>query len=247
MSWLFPERLDTTKANFFYRLLLQSHIKRYEFASRRVKNLKVLDAACGDGYGSYILSKSAKRVVGIDISKKTIELSKRRIKARNVAFYHCDATSLDFPNSSFEAVVSLETIEYLSLKDTKKFLSEIKRILRLSGKLIISTPEKQNVSLGKSPLNPHHLQEYSLKEFKSLLSKYFTVTNVYGQDYAAKYQLDLFKALATGPLTKPMQIAWRIYQKLHFFPGKISKPRGNKIPWVNIIEAYNSSRQFWWR
>ena len=67
------------------------HIHRYFFASKFVKDKKVLDLACGEGYGSDILSKTAKSVVGIDINKTTILHAQRKYLAKNIKFIRFSA------------------------------------------------------------------------------------------------------------------------------------------------------------
>ena len=239
MSFLYPEKIVGHEGNLLNQLLLQDHIKRYKFASKLVKHAKVLDIACGNGYGTNILSKSAKSVVGVDISKEAIDFATKKYENKNVEFYQSDAKSLNFSASSFEYVVSFETIEHLSKEGAKEFLEEIKRVLKPSGKLIISTPDNRNASLGKKPANPYHLQEYSLVEFKNLVSDYFEIINIYGQSFTNKSQIEFVKIFAISILKKPVQIAWRIYQKLHIYTGTISEYHNeNKIPWVNIIYAF---------
>lgn len=241
MSLLYPEKIARPDANFFNRLVLQDHIKRYMFASHLIKYMKVLDVACGNGYGTEILSKSAKKVVGVDISKESIDLAIKKYKNRNVEFYQSDAKSLNFSSSSFDFVVSFETIEHLSKKDARKFLVEIKRVLKRTGKLLISTPDNRNASLGNEPANPYHLHEYSLNEFKNLISTLFVIDKIYGQDFTSRSQIDFIKKIAIGPLKKPIQILWRIYRKLHVYTGTISEYRnGDIIPWVNIIYAHKA-------
>ena len=48
------------------------HFHRYAFAAQFVKGKRVLDMACGDGYGSNMLSKEAEYVVGIDIYENAV-------------------------------------------------------------------------------------------------------------------------------------------------------------------------------
>ena len=239
MTLFYPERVSSNQSGFLYQLLLRDHIKRYEFASKFVKNMKVLDIACGDGYGSLSLSKTAINVVGVDISSQAIELCRRRIRHKKVNFYQANATSLlNFSSGSFDSVVSFETIEHLSLLDAKKFLAEIKRVLKSSGKLFISTPDSRNASLGKKPANPYHVQEYSLNEFEELISSYFEIKKIYGQDFVDKRQIDFIKSFTHGLLIKPIQISWRLYQKFYNSAGNISEVENeNKIAWVNIIYA----------
>ena len=121
--------------------LYQEHIVRYLFASQFVRSKVVLDAACGTGYGSsLLLDKGAKKVIGVDISKDAIDYCNQNYKKENLEFKIDDCTKLNLNNSYFDAVVSFETIEHL--KEPDSFLSEIQRILKRNGMLVISTPNK---------------------------------------------------------------------------------------------------------
>ena len=80
--------------------LYQEHIIRYRFASQFVRNKVVLDAGCGTGYGSYLLSQiGSKKVIGIDNSKRAINFCKNNFKAKNLEFKIDDCTKCHFKNS----------------------------------------------------------------------------------------------------------------------------------------------------
>ena len=126
------------------------HMNRYIFASDLVKNKKVLDAACGTGYGTALLAQSAERVFGIDISKEAISYAESNYSAKNVNFAVANIEKLPFESDFFDVVVSFETIEHVDTQKQEKFLSEVKRILKKDGIFIISTPNKEvykNLSL----------------------------------------------------------------------------------------------------
>lgn len=117
------------------RLFLE-HFERYKFASRYTKGLVILDAACGEGYGTnFLLKNGAKRVIGIDKSEKAIEEAKMKYSGE---FRVMDVTKLEFEDNYFDCVVSFETIEHLI--EYKKFLDEIKRVVKPKGIVIMSTP-----------------------------------------------------------------------------------------------------------
>ena len=239
MSIFYPEWIINPEANFISRFLLKDHFRRYEFASKRLKGLYVLDIGCGSGYGCKILAKSAKQVVGVDISNTAINTAISSYGKDNIDFYQSDACTLIFPNDFFDCVVSFEMIEHLTRRDAQKFLEEAKRVLKPNGKVIISTPEKRNVSLSGKSVNPYHKCEYSLQDFKNLVGDFFIIEKVYGQDFTNINLINLFKLFAAGIIRKPVQFIWRIFQKLHFHQGDVvDYKNGEKIPWVNIICAY---------
>lgn len=93
------------------------HKHRYRTAAKFVKNKRVLDAACGSGYGSAILAESAASVVGVDHSAAVIDYCKRTYKKENLSYVQMSVSALEFPENSFDIVVSFETIEHLTHQD----------------------------------------------------------------------------------------------------------------------------------
>ena len=157
------------------------HMNRYIFARDLVKNKKVLDAACGTGYGTALLAQSAERVFGIDISKEAISYAESNYSAKNVNFAVANIEKLPFESDFFDVVVSFETIEHVDTQKQEKFLSEVKRILKKDGIFIISTPNKE---VYKNRVKNHfHLSEFSFDDFKSFLEKCFKSIKFFGQKF----------------------------------------------------------------
>jgi len=147
----------------------------YELAANYLQPfMKVLDIACGDGYGARKLSGSVAEIHGGDIDAENIIQARKLTSEINVQFHVEDVTALSFPDSSFDAVVSLETIEHV---DAKSCLCELYRVLRPGGVLVLSTPQNK---LGHIPVNTAHLREYSLAEITAFCSRHFIVTDVIG-------------------------------------------------------------------
>lgn len=159
------------------------HRHRYEAAANFVVGKRVLDAACGSGYGSEILATNAKSVVGIDYSSEVIAYCKSSSKAPNLDFLQMSVITLDFPDNSFDVVVSFETYEHLTAINQVRFLQEIKRVLTPDGVLIISSPNRGiwNQLIGGN--NKYHLNELTVKELEDTLKKYFLQVNIYYQNY----------------------------------------------------------------
>lgn len=147
------------------------HIHRYILAIEIAKDKDVLDIACGEGYGSNLLSKVARTVVGIDIDKKTINEAEYKYKTNNLSFVQCEATKLLFDNNTFDVIVCFETIEHI--KEYEKLIAELKRVLKKDGLLILSTPNKRTFSDQRNHKNPFHIKEFYFDEFTYLLSSYF--------------------------------------------------------------------------
>jgi len=160
------------------------HTARYEFATNYVKDKKVLDIACGTGFGSKILQeKGAKCVFGVDFSKEAVGFASKKYVGNGLKFMIGDIIEIAFPDNVFDVIVSFETIEHV--KQNEKALSELRRALKPSGLLIISSPNRKLTSPGKSisdsPDNVFHVVEYSCGEFVQVLLKYFDVRGLYGQ------------------------------------------------------------------
>jgi 2-polyprenyl-3-methyl-5-hydroxy-6-metoxy-1,4-benzoquinol methylase len=73
LEWICERYLSFVDPRISRAEIHYEHLYRYYFALHFVKDKKVLDLACGEGYGSYILSKSAEYVTGLDIDEKTIK------------------------------------------------------------------------------------------------------------------------------------------------------------------------------
>ncbi|HVO89598.1 MAG TPA: class I SAM-dependent methyltransferase, partial [Casimicrobiaceae bacterium] len=90
------------------------HWHRYCAASRIAAGKRVVDAACGEGYGSLLLAGSAQSVVGVDIGAQAVEHARQRYRAPNLRFECASVTALPLPDASVDVVVSFETIEHLA-------------------------------------------------------------------------------------------------------------------------------------
>ncbi|MFC1924391.1 methyltransferase domain-containing protein [Chloroflexota bacterium] len=177
MSEAGQERIDLTVPIAYSTQ--QRCANRYAFASKYVCDKVVLDIACGPGLGtSQFLKSGANIVIGGDISLYAL---KQAIKlcGKNV-FLLTSAENLPFKDESVDTVVSLETIEHL--KSPEHFLSECIRVLRPTGTLICSTPNKKALSpFFSNPGNPYHVREYYPSELASMFSRYFSEVELYGQ------------------------------------------------------------------
>jgi 2-polyprenyl-3-methyl-5-hydroxy-6-metoxy-1,4-benzoquinol methylase/molybdopterin-guanine dinucleotide biosynthesis protein A len=151
--------------------------QRYVYALTQLSATdEVIDAACGEGYGSEMIAERCKRVVGVDLDEETIRAAQTRsASVENLRFEHGDACQLNEPDQSFTVFVSLETIEHIP--DVDAFCREVKRVLKPGGRFICSTP--QNL-FGRIPINPWHLREYSVEEFREILQRHFEDVEIRG-------------------------------------------------------------------
>jgi ubiquinone/menaquinone biosynthesis C-methylase UbiE len=162
------------------RRMHEGHVERYSFAEQFIVGKTVLDAACGWGGGTAILSEKAKSVVGVDIDPDNLEYAKENYSRKNITYSEQDVTQLSYSDNSFEAAVSLETIEHLTEADQKKYLSEFRRVVVPGGVIIISTPDRA-IWRSMAVKQADHIRELTKKELLELLGRFFTVKSVYGQ------------------------------------------------------------------
>lgn len=154
--------------------LYDEHVLRYEFAKQFVKNKIVLDAACGEGYGSNLLASQAQYVYGIDLSAETIESAKSKYKNGNMEFICASIEQLPLEDDSIDTIVSFETIEHVSVAVQQNFFKEVKRVLKPDGMLVISTPNKAIYSDLYNYKNEFHVKEFYRDEFAKELRQHFS-------------------------------------------------------------------------
>ena len=157
--------------------ILSIHKIRYEFAKPYCAQMKVLDIACGAGYGTNLIGEVARQAVGVDVDAGAVEFAKQNYVSPKVQYLVGDALRLQFEAGSFGRVISFETIEHLS--DIPSYLKEIVRVMRPGGIYIVSTPLVKQTT--RKPQNPHHHIEYSRPDFEKLLAEYFPQIEMFGQ------------------------------------------------------------------
>jgi SAM-dependent methyltransferase len=160
------------------------HISRYRWVASKVHGMRVVDAACGSGYGSDLMIKGgATSVEAFDIDLVSVERAQQNYKHANLSFNQGDVCALPLADKSCDAFVSLETIEHL--EQDESFLNEVVRVLKAGGLFICSTPNRELTNAGTTivskPFNPFHVREYSEAEFEGLLRKHFSSVSLFGQ------------------------------------------------------------------
>ncbi len=155
------------------------HLHRYYMACELVSGKDVLDIASGEGYGSSMLAKTAKSVVGVDISEEAVRHAQVRYSTPSLQFLAGNCSKIPLPDHSVDAVVSFETIEHHDQHE--QMFAEIRRVLRPGGLLVISSPDKYNYSVAPGYSNPHHVKELFRHEFEDLLHRNFQNVELFGQ------------------------------------------------------------------
>jgi 2-polyprenyl-3-methyl-5-hydroxy-6-metoxy-1,4-benzoquinol methylase len=183
---------DVPAENYWYR----RHLAVYEWIAARVAGATVLDMACGEGYGSDVLARSAARVVGVDGNPEAHEHARLRYTSPNLSFEWGAVETFGGP-ASFDAVVFLQTIEHVI--DPTAVLEHFRRILKTGGVAYVSTPNVLKLApagQAKSD-NPWHLREYRASEFTDLCRATFERVEVLGLFHARKLRVHE-AALALG-------------------------------------------------
>ncbi len=158
------------------------HWHRYAFARQFAAGKRVLDAACGEGYGSALLGTVAVTVVGVDIDPSaTAHAGEQYGDGDRIRFLTGSCTELPLADGSVDAVISFETIEHLNALDQPKMLAEFARVLTPEGLLVISSPNKELYSDARSYVNEFHLHELYRDGLASLLATSFPAQSWYHQ------------------------------------------------------------------
>lgn len=163
------ERLDVLVAPERANIEAAIHFARYAIGTGLVKGRRVLDIACGEGYGSYLLKTAgADYVAGVDISNESVERARQSFGADGLEYFTSDAKDLrnHFLENSFDLVISVETIEHV--ENPVGFLEDLRRLVKPDGVIIISCPNDHWYYPDEAQSNPYHRRKYRLNEFQDL-------------------------------------------------------------------------------
>ncbi|MGE3466277.1 MAG: class I SAM-dependent methyltransferase [Pyrinomonadaceae bacterium] len=192
------------------------HAARYEFASTFVERRRVLDIACGTGYGIGLLGKFAEFVVGIDVDPGAARAARQECGPSDSVLL-ADGLCLPFPDRTMDIVTSFETLEHLHQRP--EFLSELRRVLKDDGRLIMSTPNA-NYTQPKNgkPANPFHVFEYTPDELVEELAPIFTIERLLGQGLRDDFGIPPFEEaqhrLPGSLSTQGRLFGWKVLNKL---------------------------------
>ena len=162
------ERLNTLDDQNYSAVEASIHVGRYSVALPFARGRRVLDIACGEGYGTWLLRQAgAEQAVGVDVSREAITVARQAYSGTDLEFHACDAVEAAerLPAGSFDLIVSIETIEHVP--DAAAFLEALKR-LAAPGAIFIITCPNDHWYYSENESNPFHLRKYYFEEFRDL-------------------------------------------------------------------------------
>ncbi len=211
--------------------LSMEHWHRYASCAGIVRGLKVLDVACGEGYGSSLLARSAASVSGVDISVEAVAHAQAEYGGvQNLSFIRASAADLPFEDASFDAVISFETLEHLFEQD--QMLAQIRRVLKPGGFLIISSPNKAIYSDKREFVNEFHVSELYFSQLDELLHRHFGAVSYFGQ------------RMLSGSVLVPLDGARESYSALTSSDGGVSSASaspGDVMYYIAVCAAAHQS------
>jgi SAM-dependent methyltransferase len=197
---------DVPEENYWFR----RHLVVYEWIAARVGGLRVIDMACGEGYGADVLARAAASVVGVDANPDAHEHARLRYRRPNLRFARDLVETFAEPA---DAVVFLQTIEHLT--DPGSALDHFASLVALGedeassgqparpvgdaagaragaearpGTVFVSTPNVLTLAPAGEPRsgNPWHVHEYRLEEFDRLCRSRFREVRMFGLFHARR-------------------------------------------------------------
>jgi SAM-dependent methyltransferase len=170
---------DVPAENYWFR----RHLAVYEWIAARVAGMRVIDMACGEGYGSNLLAARAASVTGVDANPEAHEHARLRYTRPNLTFARDLVETFSEPA---DAVVFLQTIEHLT--DPVSVLDHFRSLVGERGTVFVSTPNVLTLAPAGAPRsdNPWHIHEYRSSEFEQLCLGMFSSVELYGLFHARK-------------------------------------------------------------
>jgi len=162
------ERLDCLNSQSYSAIEAAIHIGRYAPMMPLCPGKRVLDVACGEGYGAYLLKMAgASTVDALDVSAEAVTRAQQLFQAEGLTYTQADAHRVAeiFPPKSFDIVTSIETLEHLS--DPVAFLRGLRDVCKDDGLIYLTCPN-DHFYYQETESNPYHIRKYTFAEFKDL-------------------------------------------------------------------------------
>ena len=198
---------DVPEENYWYR----RHLVVYEWIAERCAGRRVVDLACGEGYGSNMLASAAAAVVGVDANPEAHEHARLRYTRPNLRFERDLVEGFSEP---CDAVVFLQTIEHV--QDPGAILEHFESMLEPGGVAYVSTPNLLTLAPpgAEKSDNPWHVHEYRAEEFRELCHAHFPRVELLGLFHARKLRAhELALKLGWDPVHKRLGLTDRFYDR----------------------------------
>jgi SAM-dependent methyltransferase len=202
---------DLPEENYWYR----RHLAVYEWIAGRVGGQRVIDMACGEGYGSDLLAARAESVVGVDANPEAHEHARLRYGRPNLRFERALIETFSEP---CDAVVFLQTIEHV--EQPGPILGHFRSMLAPGGVVYVSTPNLLTLAPpgAEKSDNPWHLREYRAEEFRELCESCFDRVELLGLFHAGKLRAhEIALRLGWDRVHRALRISKPFYDR--FTPG----------------------------
>jgi len=231
------------------------HLKAYEEAAKMAKDKSVLDYGCNIGYGTKVIGTNCKEVIGVDVSPKAIEEARRRFGSNGIEFRLSDGIRLPFKDNRFDLVVSFQVIEHID--DYDSYLTEIKRVLADTGKVLFTTPNARiRLDPGMKPLYPFHVREFSAGELQKLLQRYFpqvAIRGLFGKEPLYSTELNRVKTALLKYRRRPQWVNTLSHKSRAVLPASVighiktmlSSLKGKKKLDPAILQLYSTDDLFY--
>ena len=175
---------DVPDENYWFR----RHLTVYRWVAERCAGKRVVDMACGEGYGSALLARTAAEVIGVDANPEAFEHARLRYQAPNLRFER--ALVEEFADGApYHAIVFLQTIEHVN--DPAGLLDRFASLLAPGGVAYVTTPNRLTLAPpgAERSDNPWHVREYAPEEFEALVRPVFASVEVLGIFHARKLRV----------------------------------------------------------
>jgi SAM-dependent methyltransferase len=178
---------DVPEENYWF----QRHLVVYDWIAARTAGQAVVDMACGEGYGSEVLARTARDVVGVDANPDALEHARLKYERPGLSFTRALVETYVDPTRPADAVVFLQTIEHVI--NPGELLEHFKSLVADSGSpaVYVSTPNVLTLAPEGADRsgNPWHVHEYRPEEFRALLDTHFPSVELYGLFHARRLRL----------------------------------------------------------
>jgi 2-polyprenyl-3-methyl-5-hydroxy-6-metoxy-1,4-benzoquinol methylase len=170
---------DVPEENYWYR----RHLAVYDWIARRAHGRRVVDLACGEGYGSAVLARTAASVVGVDANPEAHEHARLKYRAPNLSF---ERDMIETWTGDVDCVVFLQTIEHV--QDPDAVLDRLRGLIGPDGVAYVSTPNVLTLAPAGEPRsgNPWHVREYRPDEYRAVCARHFRRVDMLGLFHARK-------------------------------------------------------------